>query len=248
MSGVDERPAPTALIEAVRRWTARGRPAQPGSSWSRTSWGRTFPQYRPLFDALPDRIDRAAAAAYGHVAVDAASAEEAFVVAMIWGYGPAGYGPYRTARVLAENPGAGAQLARIAAVARGRGALAAFEHVAGRPMRYLGVAFGTKFLYFATTGADPQAAAPILDAVVCRWLSEHAGLELDIETWRPGQYRLYLDALTGWSQQLSVAPSVLEELIFREGRVARAPSSGARAGRAATSRWSRRSSPTTRAT
>jgi hypothetical protein len=182
VSGIDERPAPTALIEAARRWTARGRPAQPGSSWSRTSWGRTFPQYRPFFDALPDRIDRADAAAYGQAAVDAAGAEEAFVVAMIWGYGPLGYGPYRTARVLAENPGAGVQLARIAAVARGRGALAAFEHVAGRPMRYLGVAFGTKFLYFATAGADPQAVAPILDAVVCRWLSEHAGLVLNIET------------------------------------------------------------------
>ena len=85
MTGIGECSVPGVLVEIVRRWNARGKPPQPGSSWSRTSWARAFPQHRALFDALPDRIGRAEAAAYGGAVMDAESAEQAFVVAMIWG-------------------------------------------------------------------------------------------------------------------------------------------------------------------
>ena len=73
---------------------------QPGSRWSRVSWARKFEQ--DFLSSLPDRVDRAEAARHAQKARIAEAAVRAFLVAMIWGYGP-----YRTARVLRENPGAG---------------------------------------------------------------------------------------------------------------------------------------------
>jgi hypothetical protein len=196
----------------VRRWRGRKMPPQPGSRWSRVSWAREFGSYRDLLDLLPDRVDRAEAARHARAAARAEGAVRAFLAAMIWGYGPVSHGPYRTARVLRENPDAAERLAGIARIARDEGGLAAFAHVEARPLRYLGVAFGTKYLYFCSTGT-----APILDAVVCRWLSTHADLRLNIDTWRTADYKRYLDALADWSAQLSLPPGTVEELIFRDG-------------------------------
>jgi hypothetical protein len=107
------------------------------------SWAREFGSHRDFLDSLPDRVDRAEAARHAYAATTPQEALLAFLAAMIWGYGPVGYGPYRTARVLRENPDAAGRLAGIARIAREEGGLAAFRHVEARPLRYLGVAFGT---------------------------------------------------------------------------------------------------------
>jgi len=51
---------------------------------------------------------------------------------MIWGYGPVGYGAFRTKRVLAENVGAGQKLATVAKIARDAGGPEAFAWLAKR--------------------------------------------------------------------------------------------------------------------
>lgn len=134
---------------------------------------------------------------------------------MIWGYGPVGYGPYRTARVLRENPDFSGRLAEITRIAQDQGGLAAFADIERQPLRYLGVAFGTKYLCFCTTAS--RETAPILDAVVCRWLATNADLRLNIDTWRTKEYKRYLDVLKDWSVQLGLRPDQVEELIFRDG-------------------------------
>ncbi len=164
-----ERPIPPALSEAVRRWREHGEPPQRASRWSRGSWLRYFPVHHAFLDSLPDGIDRDEATRHAAGAVTSEGAERAFLAAMIWGYGPVGYGPWRTARVLTENPHASERLAEVARVARDRGGVAAFRELAKTRLRYLGVAFGTKYLRFVTAALS-QDAAPILDAVV------HGGL------------------------------------------------------------------------
>ena len=53
---------------------------------------------------------------------DESDAVRVFVAAMVWGYGRVGYGPFRTARVLAENSSAPEVL--LEAAVRERGATA----------------------------------------------------------------------------------------------------------------------------
>jgi len=211
-------PVPEALHEIVRRCRGQKLPPQPGSRWSRSSWGRQFGTHQEFLDTLPDYIDRAEATRQAQAATTPEGAVQAFLTAMIWGYGPVGYGPYRTARVLHENPGAAERLAAIARIARRDGGLAAFGDVAAQPLRYLGVAFGTKYLYFCTAASpDKPGIAPVLDAVVRRWLAEHADLRLNIDTWHTAEYERYLNTLADWSAQLSLPADTIEELIFRYG-------------------------------
>ncbi len=211
-----ETPIPSALTHAVRRWRDHGEPSQPASRWSRGSWLKRFPEHHWFLDALPEHIDRAEATRYAERATTPEGTEGAFLVAMIWGYGSVGYGAWRTARVLAENPHAVDRLTEVALVARDRGGVAAFHDLAARPLRYLGVAFGTKYLRFVTTALAPaDAGAPILDAVVRRWLATHAGLRLDIDAWRPAVYEKYVALLGSWSEKLDLTVDTVEQMIFR---------------------------------
>lgn len=211
-----ETPVPQALTHVVRRWREHGEPPQPASRWSRGSWLKQFPGHHSFLNALPDAIDRAEATRHAARAVAPEGAELAFLVAMVWGYGRVGYGAWRTARVLAENPHAVDRLAEVALIARDHGGTAAFRDLADKPLRYLGVAFGTKYLRFVTAAhSSGHASAPILDAVVRRWLATHTGLRLDIDAWRPTVYEKYVGLLTSWSTKLDLAADTVEELIFR---------------------------------
>jgi len=211
-----ETPVPSALASAVQRWRERGEPSQPASRWSRGSWLKHFPRHHSFINALPERIDRDEATRHAAHAVTPEGAELAFLVAMIWGYGPVGYGAWRTARVLAENPHAADRLAEVALVAQNHGGLAAFRDLADMPLRYLGVAFGTKYLRFVTAAqSSNHAGTPILDAVVRRWLATHAGRRLNIDEWRPAVYERYVALLTSWSTELGLTVDIVEELIFR---------------------------------
>ncbi|MGW7533903.1 8-oxoguanine DNA glycosylase OGG fold protein [Amycolatopsis sp. NPDC054798] len=210
----DEIPVPAALTSTVQRWQEQGSPAQPPVRWSLAAWRKHFPNQHAFLDALPERIDRTEATRHAAHAATPEGAEQAFLTAMIWGYGRVGYGPWRTARVLTENPHAVDRLAEVALVAREHGGLAAFRDLADKPLRYLGVAFGTKYLRFVTA-AQSADSAPILDAVVRRWLSTHTGLRLMIDEWRPAVYEKYVALLGSWSAQLGLTADTVEELIFR---------------------------------
>ncbi|MFB9931305.1 hypothetical protein ACFORO_42880 [Amycolatopsis halotolerans] len=209
-----ELPVPAALTNTVQRWRDQDEPVQPPIRWSREAWRKYFPSQHAFLDALPEQIDRAEATRHAAHATTPEGAERAFLAAMIWGYGRVGYGPWRTARVLTENPHAVDRLAEVAVVAREQGGLAAFRDLASQPLRYLGVAFGTKYLRFVTA-AHTSDKAPILDAVVRRWVSTHTGLHLMIDEWRPAVYEKYVALLTSWAAELGLATDTVEELIFR---------------------------------
>lgn len=144
---------------------------------------------------------------------DAQSVVTAFVAAMVWGYGATGYGPYRTARVLTADQHAVEHLVEIAGIAQGskRGGEKAFAHIAeqrlGREpyLKYLGPAFGTKFLYFLTAASDGVETTPVLDAVVRRWFAREAQETLYTTWWDPDSYSRYLGLLDQWRTQMAAA-------------------------------------------
>jgi hypothetical protein len=213
------RPVPDELREAARLWREAGRPPQRGISWSVRTWTRTFPEHAAFLEELATldngvaRADVIARCADAHTGPEAA--QKAFLVAMIWGYGPAGYGAFRTQRVLSANEGAPQTLADVAKVARDAGGPTAFEWLAasGHRLRWLGVAFGTKYLYFCAANGVGQPAL-VLDRLVRWWLWEHCRWWLSMD-WNVAQYRDYVNTLCAWSTQLDVAPGDVEMLMFR---------------------------------
>lgn len=95
------------------------------SMWSPAAWQR---QRVPLPAGLSERpIDRDEATLWAQriVVDDPATVLDAFIVAMIWGHGPAGYGAWRT-RELMTGPGFTEAVTTLVDVAREQGGVAAY--------------------------------------------------------------------------------------------------------------------------
>jgi hypothetical protein len=135
---------------------------------------------------------------------------------MIWGHGRNGYGAYRTAGILAAADHADARLQETVQVTRAEGGPAGFAHLARHRLKGLGVAFATKFLFFCLTDDAAVSPAPILDRIVCGWLSAHIGWRPRLD-WRPDEYRRYCSLVSDWSTQLQEAASAVEYLMFASG-------------------------------
>ena len=151
---------PEAVVEVVRRWQAGGRPPQSAIGWPRARWLDWLPDSDELLGSLPNRLDRATVrAACSQAARSPAAAWQAFLVVMVWGQGRTGYGPWRTARILQDTSNAKDRLARVAQHLAQDGALEAYRQFGGNcRLRWLGPAFGTKYLYFCPPG--PGIAGP----------------------------------------------------------------------------------------
>lgn len=84
-------------------------------------------------------------------AEDRAVQRDAFIAAMVWGYGRVGYGPSRVERIMAQ-PGFEEQLADVTRITLEQGGPAAFEHIRQQRksgagcLKHLGAAFGTMYL------------------------------------------------------------------------------------------------------
>ncbi|MFE5339955.1 hypothetical protein ACFQ80_07020 [Isoptericola sp. NPDC056578] len=203
-------PLPHDLAQALGDGAVRPQ-GQEGMKWNRERWAsrlRGVPDVGPFLDQVPSTVDRAATNRLVLDTYDDGRDDLAFVAAMIWGYGPSGYGPYRTSRVLsgdgqaAPDPEVRGKLRDGAAAARRDGALAGFYALNNRPgrIRFLGPAFFTKWLYFttATGGPDDRDAAPILDLRVQRWIARQTGLSLRLD--RTRDYARYLELLDAWGR------------------------------------------------
>jgi hypothetical protein len=183
--------------------------------WSSRSWQAFLPQYAEYIASLPNPIDRTAVRAEVTRASDSPDdAVRAFIATMVWGHGRVGYGAFRTARVLTDNPGAAEVLMEVAAVTRRHGGPAAFERMAGGRLTGLGVAFATKYLFFCSLGYDVPPA-PILDRLVRNWLATRAAWRLSLG-WRVRDYRDYVEAVVAWAAELGAEPAQVEYLMFAD--------------------------------
>jgi hypothetical protein len=211
-----QREMPQELHAAVRLWKAAGEGEQPPSRWSSTVWRRQLPEYEEYLSTLPMPIGRAEVIARcGDAGEGPERATQAFIAAMIWGYGPVGYGGFRTKRVLEANEGAGDTLAAVARIAKQEGGPAAFAWLAQREhrLRWLGVAFATKYLFFCAAGGNGQPAL-VLDRLVRDWLFGHLNWPVSLE-WNVADYRDYVDTVCTWAAELDMAPGNLEMLVFQ---------------------------------
>lgn len=208
------RPIPEALRSLAEQWQSQGSRPQQATGWSRTQWQDTLPRHTEFLQGLPDAVGRAdVIEVCATAAASPADAERSFVAAMVWGYGRVGYGPYRTSRVLTANPQAPEVLRHVAEVAVTKGGVAAFEALRADRLKWLGVAFATKYLFFCAENGQ-AGAAPVLDRLVRGWVRDHTGWAPRLD-WHLGDYTAYVDAVTAWAGELEITPADVEWLMFR---------------------------------
>jgi hypothetical protein len=206
---------PVAVHRVVDAWRSEGSQPQAGIPWPRRRWRNQFPHHSATLAALPDALSRGTVRRASRDALESpAAAERAFLVAMVWGYGEVGYGPFRVERILSSTTDATARLCAAARVVARDGMMGGYGHLAsaaGR-LRYLGPAFGTKFLFFCSPSS--QRPALILDRLVATWLAENAGMSLDHVSWSPPTYKRYIETIYAWAHAEDMQPADLEECIF----------------------------------
>lgn len=177
-----------------------------------------------VLEGLPPALDRATTATVVNNVLTGQVAA-AFAVAMIWGHGTSGYGPYRTAAVLTASrrpaglplsPAVEDRLRESATVARDRGPVEGYRYLNNSPGKIagLGPAFFTKWLYFVTVRGSmgTASAAPILDALVLGWLAARA---VPLRAGCTDDYARYVELLGSWGKPHGLAPAEVEERIFR---------------------------------
>lgn len=149
---------------------------------------------------------------------------EAFVASMAWGFRPNSYGPFRTNEMLnsskqgLEGDEALTILLEIFDELKSDSAkpIDAYKKLSQK-ITGLGPAFGTKFLYFASSEDD---RAPILDAVVANWLWKYGvrdskGKWLSAVPWKSTNYQRYVEFCDEACVQLEVADrGLIEYLMF----------------------------------
>nr|WP_311212273.1 MULTISPECIES: hypothetical protein [unclassified Arthrobacter] len=81
-------------------------------------------------------------------------------------------------------------------------------------IKYLGAAFFTKWLYFASAvqASDDATAAPILDKQLADWLFAHASISLQLG--RTSSYDQYVGLLTEWGSRHNRSAVQVEKAIF----------------------------------
>lgn len=230
LSPLDEVPSAPASLERLLGDGTQLPSPQGSMPWILERWTQRLAPVPGaaefLLDVAASPLDRAAALHHVSTANDQGRTDLAFVAAMVWGYGKAGYGPYRTLRALsggsAQSPGLDesvlARLREASEHARERGPLAGFYTLNNAPgkVRGLGPAFFTKWLYFTTAvdGPDDAAAASILDQRVRRWIADNTEIRLNIGKTR--DYARYLQILDAWGARAhgTVSRAVVERSIF----------------------------------
>lgn len=215
--------APEELAQLLQE----GHVPQRAFGWPRPRWRRWLQGVDGSDDfltRLPDALDRRTTAAVVQNHLTDGQVASAFVAAMIWGHGYAGYGPYRTACVLTGRsaprgaPADAAVLDKLYASAewvRDPGPVEAYRYLNNEgKVSGLGPAFFTKWLYF-TSASDPYGpqAAPVLDQLVTTWLDHHADVRLRYA--RTDDYARYLALLHSWGEPHGRTAVQVEEAIFR---------------------------------
>jgi len=204
------KPVPQRLEHLV---ATRGHDPQPPARWSHRSWQAALPSHQDFLKQLPDRLGRDDVEKIARSCSDDTDVIRVFIAAMVWGYGPVGYGPYRTARVLAENPDLQDKLGEAATRVRTEGGPAAFAWLAKNRIKRLGVAFATKYLFYFTT--PNQQPALVLDSRVHHWLREYGALRVGLD-WHVADYERYIQTTVAWAQALSTSPGQVEYLMFSD--------------------------------
>ncbi|HVS37175.1 MAG TPA: type II toxin-antitoxin system MqsA family antitoxin [Gemmataceae bacterium] len=155
---------------------------------------------------------------------DSTSIRRLFLGTMLWGYGTVGYGPHRTAKMLAATDALQVLHSTLDCVWKGdtRTAYERFH------LPKCGPAFFTKFFYFAGLGCDLKVQPLILDSVVMNKLEQWLGLDVtpfgrftrdkDRRISAIGRnaagYERYVQLLNGWARELRCRADSIELFLF----------------------------------
>jgi len=190
--------------------------------WSAESWGQVLRGHPILAADIEREVDENSGIRRAFVHDRAAdNPVELFLTAMAWGFGTTSYGPSRVAKIMAD-PGVESKLANIVNDVRTRGGADGWKSLLlTNKIPYLGMAYGTKLLYFAGYSSDCPGPRPLVLDQFVRASLVHFGVPRAAKgtLWRD-DYVTYLTIAERWAADPAwdVTPEVAEFGLFTEGK------------------------------
>ncbi|OZC33159.1 hypothetical protein [Gordonia polyisoprenivorans] len=206
------------LPESVKRYTV-GDVSNHLVRWNPDPWRDVFRGFDEAFLSLSEHVISNGGITRSYVHDRAAGDPvELFLLAMAWGYGTIGYGPTRVRKILSQTDSR-AKLADIVVATRAGGAEAGWIALLRQHrIKGLGMAFGTKLLYFAGYSCQSRPRPLILDQFVRRALHQLIDPVMPVKTIvRLDDYLRYLEVAEYAASQLG-EPDVLEYALFELGK------------------------------
>ena len=202
--------------------------------WDADVWRRDLADVDATFE-VPAVLDRLIASATAHGGltrsdvVDIGGDDEVhlLVASMAWGFGPLGYGAFRTAQMLDGAPEViRGRLADIGAAARTGEPREAFRSLFQRGravVRQLSIAMGTKYLYFASSDRQPDGPRPLVYDVnifrAVRALADGPSAPPDPRRYTKGvDYERVVCWIHEQAGLFDVAPDDVEFALFEHGK------------------------------
>lgn len=201
------------------------------------AWERRFaalPGVNLDFQAFGGLINREEMARLVDSAMKAGRTADAFVICMVWGHGPTGYGPSRTHKILTERGATNEASPRVVASLRTAAELASagddgyssFFHLNNRSegaCTDFGPSFFTKWLYAVSSAGEASSvdALPIFDEVVRG--GTPGVFAPALKRAKTADYVKFVQATRAWARELStdvreISPTAVEEAIFDRAR------------------------------
>ncbi len=205
------------LEQLVAIWKQDGAFNQEPINWeqAKTNWLRDLPHLADFIDQLPTLLDRDSVREIFESDVHATEAK--FATVMIWGYGVVGYGSFRAKKMYASS-NFSEKVEESYHLSRSGRFLAAYKFLSKNRIEWLGPAFATKWISFASPSSHP---APIYDSFISKWFQHFASevfnpIPISSLLWNPKTYATYVNWMQEQASLLQVSTDKLELLIFQD--------------------------------
>ena len=207
-----------AFLTRVDEWVLSGRPDQNSIDWNIEPWILTFPEHRDFLQDLHLKhlgfLNRDIVKRTVQGESEESKYVEGFLAVMIWGYASDYRGPYKTKQILSQD-NARSLIERAYLALLSDDIAGAYSALVTNGPKYLGPAFASKYLYFASQKSVTPVPL-ILDSQVAEGLARWGNTLYNSITASAKDYLNYLDYMRIAAEKIGLSEEDLEFLIFSE--------------------------------
>lgn len=207
-----------AFLTRVDEWVLSGRPDQHSIDWNPAPWVKEFPEHAEFLNDLHIKylgfLNRDTVKITVHEESENSHYINGFLAVMIWGYAGDPRGPHRTNKVLSQD-NASSSIVKAYAALLNNDVKAAYSALVKEGPKYLGPAFATKYLYFASH-KNVSPTPLILDSLVTVGLARWGNKSYNAITASAKDYLEYLEYMKFAADETGLSEQNLEFLVFSE--------------------------------
>ncbi len=207
-----------AFLTRVDEWILSRCPKQNSIDWAVNPWIAQFPEHKDYLQNLHLKhlgfLDRDIVKRTVQSQSKESKYIEGFLAVMIWGYASDYRGPFKTRQILSQdNTGSSIEKAYLALL--DNDISGAYSALVTNGPKYLGPAFASKYLYFASPASITQIPL-ILDSQVAESLARWGNKTFNSLTASVQDYLNYLDYMKLAAEKIGISEEDLEFLVFSE--------------------------------